>query len=211
MVKFCINAFGHSPILLMALLHVGVDTIMLDNEHEIIPPDELKRALQILDGKARAIVRPETSSVEMVDKYWDMGVRSFLMPKVEDIDELARIGERIGELAGDSIDAYSLIPLLESRAALDKVEQVAAIPQVGTINLGPYDLAQEMGVTDYRNDPALLDFLETAVRRIAATGKPAGLYVLPEWRERFRDAPLEHYSIGVHEAVGGYLALLRES
>jgi len=211
MVKFCINAFSHSPILLMALLHVGVDTIMLDNEHEIIPPDELKKALQILEGKARAVVRPETSSVEMVDKYWNLGVRSFLMPKVEDIDELARIGGRIGELAGDSIDTYSLIPLLETRAALDMVEQVAAIPQVGMINLGPYDLAQEMGVTDYRNDPALLDFLEAAVQRVAATGKPAGLYVLPEWRGRFRDAPLEQYSIGVHEAVAGYLALLRES
>ena len=206
MPSYCVNAFTHSPMFLRALLHVGVKMIMLDNEHVLIPPEELREALGILDGKARAVVRPETSSVEMVDKYWAMGARSLLMPKIEDVALLRRIADRVGELAGDALDDYSLIPLLESRAAMDKVEEVAAIPQIRTINLGPYDLALEMGVKDYRGDPAFIGYLEQCVRRIDATGKAAGLYVLPEWMERFRATPLKQFNLGAHEMIAGFMA-----
>jgi len=196
MPTYCVSPFTHAPMFLHTLVYAGVEAVMLDNEHAVIPPEELKTALKILAGKARAIVRPEVTSLEAVERYWALGVRSFLLPKVEDVEVMTAIAARIGELAGDGLDRLSVIPLLESQAALDRIEQIAAIPQVGVMELGPFDLSRDLGVADFRTNPSFLELLDSQVRRIAATGKGAGLYMLPEWASRLRDAPLELVNIG---------------
>ncbi|MET0295136.1 MAG: aldolase/citrate lyase family protein [Phenylobacterium sp.] len=208
MPTYCVTPFTHTRFFLHTLLYAGVEAVMLDNEHGAIPPAELKAALAVLAGKARAIVRPEVTSVEAVERYWDLGARCFLLPKVEDLEILAAVAARVGELAGGELDRLSVIPLIESQAALDRIEQIAAIPQVGTLELGPFDLARDLGVADFRTSPAFVDLMETQIRRIAATGKGAGLYMLPDWAERLRDAPLELISLGVYEIVGDYLKRL---
>jgi 2-keto-3-deoxy-L-rhamnonate aldolase RhmA len=208
MPTYCVSPFTHAPMFLHTLVYAGVEAVMLDNEHAVIPPEELKTALKILAGKARAIVRPEVTSLEAVERYWALGVRSFLLPKVEDVEMMTAIAARIGELAGDGLDRLSVIPLLESQAALDRIEQIAAIPQVGVMELGPFDLSRDLGVADFRTNPSFLELLDSQVRRIAATGKGAGLYMLPEWASRLRDAPLELVNIGAYEIIGAYLKML---
>jgi len=201
----CVSPFSHSPLLLQALVYMGVDAVMLDNEHGVIPEDELLAALAALAGKARAIVRPEQTSIAMAEKYWTLGARSLLLPKVEDFSELADIIAHVRALAGDEWNERTVVPLLESRATLDRVEELGGIDGLATVSIGPYDLSLDMGVSDMRTDPVLIDYLEDRIITLDRAGLKVSIYMLPEWMPRLGELPISQYNIGVHEMVGAFL------
>ena len=164
----------------------GFDWIVLDAEHG--PSNEMGMLAQL-----QAISASDTSAIiRVADK-------TIIVPQVESIDEARAAvaatrcppdGIRgVGPMARTSryggVEGYlksagaqtCLIAMCESTRGLDSLADIARVPNVDGVLLGPQDLAADMG---HLGDPAHPDVdaaLVNAVETLHSAGTPAGIMV----------------------------------
>jgi 4-hydroxy-2-oxoheptanedioate aldolase len=181
----------------------GFDWLLLDTEHS---PNELPDLLAALQatagGSASPIVRPAWNDTVLVKRILDIGAQTVLLPYVQNAEEARRAvastryppggirgvtasgrASRYGRVAGYLTKADSEICVLvqvETRAALDQLEAIAAVAGVDGVFIGPSDLAASLGHIGNPQHPEVQAALEDAVRRLTAVGKPAGILTANE-------------------------------
>jgi 4-hydroxy-2-oxoheptanedioate aldolase len=74
----------------------------------------------------------------------------------------------------------TLLVQVESAAALDEIEAIAAVDGVDGIFVGPADLAASLGHLGGTGHPEVVARVEDAIGRIVAAGKPAGVNAFVE-------------------------------
>jgi 4-hydroxy-2-oxoheptanedioate aldolase len=74
---------------------------------------------------------------------------------------------------GEANARVAVIPMIETREALAAVEEIAAVPGVDALFVGPFDLSVALGLPPGDNDgkPAF----DEAIARVAAAAKKAGV------------------------------------
>ena len=72
-------------------------------------------------------------------------------------------------------DQICLILQIESRAGLAALDEILEIPGIDCVFIGPADLAADMGYLGNASHPEVRAAVMNAVRRIAASGKAAGV------------------------------------
>ena len=174
--------------------HAGFDWLVIDGEHG---------AWDLGDIRARLIAAPDAVLRVPAKEDWlfkqalDLGARTVLVPMVDHAEEaraavaacryppegVRGMGALVARAAMYSLDPgyvaranvdVSVWVQAESRAAIDALEAICAVPGVDCVFLGPADLAADMG-TD-ASDPAMQAVLADAIARIAATGTPPGIF-----------------------------------
>ncbi len=76
---------------------------------------------------------------------------------------------------------------IETRGALDSLAEIAAIPDVNLLFVGPSDLSQVLGVIGEFENPKCLQAIEKIARTCADARKPWGIFSRgPEYSERMR-------------------------
>jgi 4-hydroxy-2-oxoheptanedioate aldolase len=176
----------------------GFDWLCLDTEHS--PGDVLTvmAQLQALSGYAVSpVVRPASNDPVLIKRFLDVGAQSLLIPYVQSADEaraavaavryppkgirgvsaLTR-ATKFGRVKGYAQGADAEIALLvqvETQPGLDAIEAIAAVDGVDGIFIGPGDLAASLGHIGNPGHPVVVGAVEVAIRRIVATGKPAGI------------------------------------
>lgn len=195
-----VTAFD-SPEIIRLVSNAGFDWVFIDTESACPDPVRLSGMLgyaQMLD--LPAIVRiPQISKTE-IGRILDLGAAGLICPDVrskEEARELVRLakyapeGERGVALerphtryrAGGTQEKLRymeeanrrgmLICQIESRAGLERLDEIASVPGVDGLLIGPNDLSQAMGIFGQISHP---DFLE-AVRRVIAAAHAHGKYV----------------------------------
>jgi 4-hydroxy-2-oxoheptanedioate aldolase len=175
----------------------GYDWILLDTEHapnEL--PDVIAQMRALSDSSAEAIVRPAWNDIVLIKRFLDVGARTLLIPFVQNEEEATRAVKamrypphgvrgvsvstranrygRVTDYFSRVHDELCLLVQIETRAALEKLEKIAAVDGVDGIFIGPSDLAADLG---HLGNPAHADVqaaLRSAVERCRAIGKPAG-------------------------------------
>ncbi|MFD0935488.1 aldolase/citrate lyase family protein, partial [Methylobacterium trifolii] len=69
---------------------------------------------------------------------------------------------------------------IESRRALDNLEEIAGVEGVDGVFIGPGDLSTSLGFIGQQNHPEVVSTIEDAVGRIRASGKHAGILTANE-------------------------------
>src|SRR6266496_3284743 len=176
----------------------GFDWVLLDTEHA---PNELPMVFSqlqaLVGGTAAPVVRPAWNDLVLVKRLLDVGVQNLLIPYVQTAEEaraavaatrypprgvrgvavlhranrcgrvkdyLQRIGEEI-----------CVLVQIETRAALQNLEAIAAVEGVDGLFIGPSDLAAALGHLGDNGHPDVRAAIEDAVQRIRKTGKAAGI------------------------------------
>jgi 4-hydroxy-2-oxoheptanedioate aldolase len=143
------------------------------------------------------VVRVPWNDAVAIKRVLDIGGRTLLVPFVQSAAEarqavaatryppkgirgvsVAHRGNRFGRLSTYMKDAEQVICLLvqlETRAALDQIEEIAAIEGVDGIFIGPSDLAADLGHLGNAGHPEVQAAIAEACERIRAAGKPAGI------------------------------------
>lgn len=176
----------------------GYDWILLDTEHAPSElPDIIAQMRVLADSTAEAIVRPAWNDTVLIKRLLDAGARTLLVPFVQNEDEATRAvramryppygvrgvsvssrANRYGRLTDYFTrvhDELCLLVQLETRAALGRLEAIAAIDGVDGIFIGPSDLAADFGHLGNPSHPEVQAAMRTAVDRCRAAGKPAGI------------------------------------
>ena len=176
----------------------GFDWIVLDTEHA---PNEVPALLSQLQamatGTAEPVVRCAWNDAVLIKRILDLGVRSLLVPFVQNADEARRAvaatryppggvrGVAVATRAtrwGRQMDYLQrangemcVIVQIETRAALGEIEAIAAVDGIDGIFIGPSDLAADLGYLGRAGDPEPQAAIAGAVARIRAAGKAAGI------------------------------------
>ena len=176
----------------------GFDWLLLDTEHspnEI--PDLLSQLQAVEGGTATAIVRPAWNDTVLIKRCLDIGAQALLVPYVQNADEAmsavaavrypprgvrgvaaasraSRYGRVGGYLKNADIEICLLVQV-ETRAALEKLETIAAVEGIDGVFIGPSDLSASLGHVGNPAHAEVQKALEDAVRRLKAVGKPAGI------------------------------------
>lgn len=210
------------------LAGTGYDWMLIDTEHS---PIRSEGALPLLQAAApyptSCVVRPDWNDTVEIKRMLDIGVQTLLVPYVETVEaaeaavrairygpagvrgmagitRAARFGA-VEDYARRAEEEICLLVQIETAAALDNIEAIAAVDGVDGLFIGPADLAASLGFPGEPSHPEVMDAVLDAVRRIEAAGKPAGFLSLDDAALR---AVAEAGATFI--AVGVDIALLRE-
>jgi len=185
----------------------GFDWILFDSEHS---PNEVPGLLAQLHAAARGtatpVVRPAWNDTVLIKRVLDLGAQSVLVPYVQNAEEARRAVAAVryppagirGVAAATRASRYGrvtdylkkadgeicLLVQVETRAALDGLEAIAAVDGVDGVFIGPSDLSASLGHIGNPQHPDVQRALEDGVRRLKAVGKPAGILTLSEEEAR---------------------------
>jgi 4-hydroxy-2-oxoheptanedioate aldolase len=187
-----------SPISSEALSLVGFDWLLFDAEHAPIDLASVQPLLQAAAaGSAQAVVRPAWNDKVLIKRVLDMGAQTLLVPFVETPEEAAAAvaatryppkgfrgvagstrASRFG-LTSDYFkvadDEIAVLVQIETVAALSRLEEIAAVPGVDGVFIGPSDLSASMGFLGRAGAPKVQEALQGAATRILAAGKAPGI------------------------------------
>lgn len=213
----------------------GFDWLLFDCEHAPNTAQTLLAQLQaVAPFPTEAIARVPLGEPVAIKQTLDIGFRTLLVPMVDSADHARAIvsasrfpprGTRgvasaTSRASGFGADrAYlahahenvTLIAQIESRAALDAIDDIAAVPGIDALFIGPGDLAASLGHLGDPRHPEVQAAIDHAKARIDAAGKPAGIFALSPDDARQRMAEGYRFvSVGTDIGLltGGAAALL---
>ncbi len=176
----------------------GFDWLLLDAEHGRAELSSLHNQLQaMVGGTAAPVVRPPWNDAVVVKRLLDLGVQNFLVPMVQDADEARRAVAatrypprgirgvsvanranafgRVKDYLKRADDEICLQVQIETQRAVEAIESIAAVDGVDGLFIGPSDLAADLGHLGDSAHPEVRAVIDEALRRIARTGKAAGI------------------------------------
>ena len=176
----------------------GFDWILIDTEHAPnetpMVADQLRAASL---GTASPVVRPAWNDPVILKRLLDVGVQTLLVPYVQTPDEAARAVAatrypprgmrgvasvhranrygRVGDYFARADDEMCVLVQLETKAAVEQLEAIAAVDGVDGVFIGPSDLAASLGHLGDNAHPEVRSTIERSCERAKAIGKPIGI------------------------------------
>jgi 4-hydroxy-2-oxoheptanedioate aldolase len=148
----------------------GYDFIVLDLEHLLVSPDQLQHAIRACEivGCEPWVRVPEVDA-KLIGRVLDAGARGIVIPRLESADQaraavaaarfppMGRRGITGGRVTGFgtiALDEYieranrdiRIVPMIESVAGLQAIDEILAVPGVSLVMEGALDLALDMGL-----------------------------------------------------------------
>ncbi len=185
-----------TPTILTLLQSAGLDFARLDLEHSAFSMEtvaDMAALARALDFPL--VVRPPEGNREWITRLLDAGVWNLHVPQVETPEQAAEVvactryapeGAR-GMYGFGPHTMYRAVPsaehmaaanarvhvtaMLESKRAFERLDEIASVPGIDALTIGPTDLAQDLGVL---GTPAQRGMLDTHRRRLAEAARKHG-------------------------------------
>ncbi len=178
---------------IQALLNGGLDWVIIDNEHGVFGPEslgELSRMARLLG--VTPIVRVPALTYEQISHALDGGAQGVMLPRVTSAAEVrdavsmvkyppvGRRGSALGrghtefkggdvvQMMADSNRETFVVVQIETREAMDHLDEILAVPGVDAALVGPNDLSIALGVAGKMRDPVLVAAIEKVIASCAA-------------------------------------------
>jgi len=187
-----------NPVSIEVLADTGFDWILVDTEHAPSDLPQVHAQLQALArGGASPIVRPAWNDAVMIKRLLDIGAQSLLIPFVENAEEARRAVAatryppagirgvsvatrangfgRIRDYFARAEEELCVLVQVETSRAVAAIPEIAAVPGVDGIFIGPSDLAADLGHLGQSGHPQVMDVISAGIAAIRAAGKAAGI------------------------------------
>lgn len=199
------------PATAEAMGFAGFDFLVLDMEHVPIDLADTVEILRTIAGTpANALVRLPWSDQVTVKRVLDAGAETLMFPFIETAEEARRAvsftryppggvrgvaavhrASRFGQdrtYLTEASERLCVIVQLETPGALQRLEEIADVPGVDALFIGPGDLSASMGHIGNIGHEEVQAALADAARRAKAAGKPVGIVgPNPQMVRRFLD------------------------
>ena len=204
---------------------LGLDFVFIDTEHvsldrhqlswmcqtfralEIaplvrIPSPDPYQATMVLDGGAVGVIAPYVETVEQVKT-----LRGAVKLRPLRGSYLHRILDG-HESCGDELDKYLkefnkhhlLIINIESKPALEALDEILRVPDIDAVLIGPHDLSCSLGVPEQYHHPMFDEAVRTIIRKARARGIGAGVHFWSGLDQQVAWAREENLNLIIHRA-----------
>ena len=192
--------FG-DPAVAEVMAKAGFDWLGVDLEHSAIELTAAARLIQVIDlAGCAALVRLSTNDPVQAKRVMDLGASGVIVPSVNSAAEARRAveavryppdgtrgvglgrahgyGARFAEYLRESAEGSIVIPMIEHREGVDRVEDILDVAGVDGVFIGPYDLSASYGAIGELNHPLVNQAIHRVVEAARARGKAAGIHVV---------------------------------
>ncbi|MCP2238951.1 HpcH/HpaI aldolase family protein [Thermoanaerobacterium thermosaccharolyticum] len=191
----------NSPEIVEIVGITGFDFVVLDTEHgplSIESTQNLIRAAEVrgitpitritessettvlrsLDVGAYGIQVPQVndahtaSEIVKFSKYYPKGIRGIAMPRSGDYGNVD-----VSKYIENANDETIIIVHCENKQSLDNLDEIAKVPGIDVIFLGPYDMSQSLGIPGQVNHPYIQEAAQRVIKVCRQNGIAAGTFV----------------------------------
>jgi len=191
------------PVVVEMLAGTGFDWITIDTEHSLTDiPDTLGMLQAMAPYPVSPVVRPQSQDPVLIKRLLDFGAQTLMIPYVQSAAEAralvaamryaprgfrgvaggtqATLFGQVQDYMAKAEDELCLIVQIETVEAVTAIKEIAAVDGVEALFVGPADLAASMGHPGNQAHPDVIAGIEAAIKRIVATGKPAGILTVDQ-------------------------------
>lgn len=222
----CLPDQGVSEVLAAS----GLDWVLVDMEHGAIG---IEKAADMLAAIGRSgcvpIARVPSNDRATIKRVLDAGALGLMVPMVNAPEEAAEavasckyppagargvgpgrasvFGVRMSDYLSRADGEVSVIVQAEHADAIRRIDEIAAVPGVDVVFVGPYDLSYSMGLPGKTDHPEVEAALVRVLAACEKAGKAAGVFCMDEAaaarraRQGFRFVALGLDSVYLHRAV----------
>lgn len=188
-----------SPLAAEAMMQAGWDSVTIDLQHGTADYADLLSLLPIIEKAGVApLVRVPWLDEAAIMRTLDAGALGIIAPMIETAADARRLvaaclypplgsrsfgpirarlarGDTYGSTANTEILPFAMI---ETRKAVDNLDEILTVPGLGGIYIGPADLslAYDFPPGFDREEPEMLDLIAQILKRCTAAGLPCGLH-----------------------------------
>lgn len=191
---------GHPDVTEM-LSRLGFDWLLLDGEHSPMGIETMQRMMQSMNGSdCTPIVRPQWNDMVIIKRVLDIGAHGVLIPWVNTKEEaeyavsackyppegLRGFGPRRAALFDPEYfqtanDEILIIVQIETRQALNNLDDILSVKGIDACYIGPADLSISLGFGLPKWDnPEYLKAFDQVLTAAKKWGKPAGMFTSVE-------------------------------
>jgi 2-keto-3-deoxy-L-rhamnonate aldolase RhmA len=189
---------SNSPDVVEVLSMTGLDWLMIDLEHATIDAQAFKTLCRAAAGRCSVIARVPKNDSIWISQVLDAGADGIIVPQVNSVEEAklvvqyarySPVGKRgIGlgraqgfgahfkeyvEAANDHIMVAAQIEHIE---AINAVEEIAALPGMDALFVGPYDLSDSLQLRGDITHPHVTEAIARVKRACDAKHLPVGIF-----------------------------------
>jgi 4-hydroxy-2-oxoheptanedioate aldolase len=203
----------------------GYDWAVIDMEHSPNDYMSVLRQLQVYAASdTTAIVRVEWNDAVAVKRLLDLGAPGILFPMIQSVEEAKSAvaatryppngvrgfsgttrGTKFGRVTdyAERVDQETTVILqLETRAAMEQAEEIAAVDGVSGVFYGPADIAADIGKLGNPMDPAVWELIKASAKKLIAQGVPVGTLVFdPEFAAELLNEGFTFVACGMDAAL----------
>jgi 2-keto-3-deoxy-L-rhamnonate aldolase RhmA len=193
-----------SPVAAEAVAGAGYDAVVLDHEHG---PGDLMNAIGLMQAVGEngtpCMMRVPWNDMVYIKRALDIGIHGIIIPYVQNAKEAkaavdaciyptkgtrgvaphaarcSRWGMRLDEYMAALPDLILTMVQIETAEAVENIEEIAAVPGLDMLFLGPGDLAASIGKIGRVDDPEAVALIEKAEAKMRKTGKLMGTVTRP--------------------------------
>ena len=172
----------------------GFDYVCIDMQHGLSDLAQTMVALHAMaGGSAVPVVRVPWNEPGIIGRVLDAGALGVIIPMVNTPDDARRAVEACryapagarsfgpltagarygGGYATAANDTVACIPMIETRGAVESVDDILAVPGIDAVYIGPADLSLTYGLAPGLDNPA--DEFQSALKTVVAACDRAGV------------------------------------
>jgi 2-keto-3-deoxy-L-rhamnonate aldolase RhmA len=188
------------PEMPVILARAGLDFFFVDTEHCTASYAEIQALCRAAhDVNIVALVRVAENRPELITRTLDVGTMGIIVPRIHSADagrtalevmKFPPLGHRgfglrsiitdlQGKSAGEEIESCNretlAVLMIESKAGLEGVEEIAALPGVDVLFIGPYDLTLSLGIVEQFDNPIFWNAVDRVIAACRAAGIATGI------------------------------------
>ena len=200
-----------SPVAAEIMAATGYDWIAVDCEHSEIGLErtaELFRAISAYD--TLPLVRVRENDTLAIRQVLDLGAAGVIVPLVNNAEQARKAvtaakyppegvrgfgycrmnewGRDFDQYAAEANENIAVIVMIESKEAVENIDEILSVPGVDGVFIGPYDMSSTYGLTGQTEHPIILDACKRVGEACARHGVSAGWHIVLPTEEKFRTA-----------------------
>ena len=143
---------------------------------------------QVLDAGAKGVFVPlintakEARQAVAATRYPPEGIRGFAYYRANDY------GLNFQDYAETANEETLVVVMIETRQAVENVEEIVAVPGVDGVLIGPYDLSGSFGIPGQVESPVMRDAGKRIVTACLESGTAAGIHIVTPDKEKIQNA-----------------------
>ncbi len=189
-----------SPDVAEMLALVGFDYLWLDTEHAPGDMAAVQGMIQAVGDRCATLVRVPENREVWIKRALDTGCDGVIVPQVRSpaeaqsavhaalypplgmrsvgITRAHRYGLAFEEIVATANGQMVVVVQIEHTEAVERIEEILAVPGISAVMVGPYDLSGSMGLTGQVTHPKVQGAIARVVGACRRASVPAGIFAV---------------------------------